>query len=103
MNCFKDRVFFSALREAYKSDSLIFKLIEKKDAFNPYDGLTLKETIIAEDIGVNLIKNMPAAIFCENCAEGVNYYLATALHYYSSKQLNSIALKYYKIHSNINN
>ncbi len=30
IGAFKDRVFFAALQEAYKSDSLIFELIEKR-------------------------------------------------------------------------
>ena len=96
IDAFKDRVFFSALQEAYKSDSLIFNSINKKDALNPYDGLSLEEIENANNIGVNLIKNIPAPSMCENCPDGVNYYMATALHYYNSKELHNIATSNFK-------
>ncbi len=98
IDAFKDRVFFSAVREAYQSDTLIFQLIEKKDAFNPYDGLTLKEIEMADEMRKNLIKNMPSPSMCENCAAGSNYFMASGLHYYASRELDSIAGKLYKIH-----
>ena len=98
MDAFKDRVFFTALKDPYSSDSSIFQLIEKKDAFNPYDGLSLKEMQIANELGTSLIKNMPSPSMCENCSDGMNYYMATALHYYNSRELDSIAKKYYKLH-----
>lgn len=98
IDAFKDRVFFSALREAYQSDTMILKLIEKKDALNPYDGLSLVEMQKAEEIGKDLIKNMPPPVMCESCTPGMNYYMATSLHYYKSKSLHSKAIKLYKEH-----
>ena len=98
IDAFKDRVFFSALKEAYKSDTLIFKLIKKKDALNPYDGLSLEEIENANKIGIALIKKMPPPAICENCSENVNYFMATALHYYKSKELHNIVSSSYKVH-----
>ena len=98
IDAFKDRVFFSALREAYKNDSLIFKLIEKKDALNPYDGLSLQEMQKAEQLGKTLINNLPPPSMCEGCVNGMNYFMASSLHYYNSRELYSIARKYYLMH-----
>ena len=100
INAFKDRVFFSALREAYKSDSLIFKLLEKKDALNPYDGLSLIDLKKADEIGEELVKNMPQPFMCEGCQTGMNYFMATSLHYYSSQELDVIAKRHYSAYKN---
>jgi hypothetical protein len=93
---FKDQVFFSALRAAYKNDTTLFNLIEKRDAFNPYDGLSLDALNMARSLGTSLIKNMPPPAMCEECEDGMNYYMATALHYYNSKELDLIARAEYK-------
>lgn len=98
ISAFKDRVFFSALREAYSSDTLIFELIEKRDALNPYDGLSLAEMKQADSIGKTLIKNIPPPKMCEGCKGDMNYYMATSLHYYNSRELDSIARSLYKEH-----
>ena len=98
IDAFKDRVFFSALQEAYKSDSIIFNSVNKKDTLNPYDGLSLEEIKNANTIGINLIKKIPPPSMCENCPNGVNYYMATALHYYKSKELHNIARSIFKKH-----
>ncbi|MFD1256139.1 hypothetical protein ACFQ3S_04980 [Mucilaginibacter terrae] len=97
INTFKDEVFFASLREGYKNDT-IFKMIEKKDAFNPYDGLSLKALQKAKQLGKALVNKMPPPAMCEGCTPGMNYYMANALHYYNSKELDSIARIYYKIH-----
>jgi hypothetical protein len=98
VTAFKDRVFFSAIKEAYKSDTIIFKQIEKKDALNPYDGLSLAEMEEADKLGKRLIKNIPPPAMCEGCLGDKNYYMATALHYYISKDLDLIATNIFKIH-----
>ena len=98
MDVFKDQVFFAALVEAYKSDSLIFKLIKEKDLFNPYDGIDLEEMQKATGLGKNLIRNIPPPSMCENCPDGMNYYMASSLHYYHSRELDSIAKTYYRLH-----
>lgn len=100
IDAFKDRVFFSALEEAYKSDSSIFRLIRNKDAFNPYDGFYGEARNTAREIGINIIKKMPPPAICEGCKDDMNYYMATALHYYKSKELDLLAKKYYKIQLN---
>lgn len=102
IDAFKDKVFISALREAYNSDTLIFKLIEKKDALNPYDGLTLDEMEKAEQLGKLLIKKIPLPAMCESCTSGMNYFMAVSLHYYKSRELDSIAKKLYKKHVSYN-
>ena len=97
IDAFKDQVFFFSLKESYKNDT-IFQLIEKKDAFNPYDGLSIEAVNIAKDLGRQLVKKMPPPSMCEGCKNGENYYMANALHYYNSKELDSIAKAQYKIH-----
>ncbi|MFW0736699.1 hypothetical protein [Flavobacterium sp. T12S277] len=95
IDAYKDNVFFSCLKESYKNDS-IFKLIERKDALNPYDGLSLQDLEKTRHLGMNLSTNIPKPILCENCKEGNNYYMSNCLHYYISKELDSIANKAYK-------
>lgn len=95
IDAFKDQVFFASLKESYQDDS-IFKLMEKKDAFNTYDGLSTDAIIKARALGLQLIKNMPPPVMCENCGPGKNYYIANALHYYNSKELNEIAIAEFK-------
>ena len=95
---FKDRVFFSSIKEAYKRDTSIFKHIEQIDALNPYDGLNLQEMKFAEEIGIALIQKMPAPAMCEGCLTGMNYFMATALHFYNSKDLDKTTKRLYKKH-----
>jgi hypothetical protein len=100
IDAFKDQVFFTSLEESYKSDT-IMKLIQRKDAFNPYDALSLDAINKAKQLGIQLIKNMPPPVMCESCGNEKNYFMATALHYYNSRELDSIAkaeFKKYKAH-----
>jgi hypothetical protein len=97
IDAFKDRVFFSALQEAYKSDTTIFISIRKKDALNPFDGLYGEARMYAEKIGIDLIRKMPSPTMCEGCKGDMNYYMATALHFYKSKELDNIAKKMYAL------
>jgi hypothetical protein len=97
-HAFKDRVFFSSLKEAYKRDSSIFKHIEQIDALNPFDGLTPQEMKLADEIGISLIQKMPAPAMCDGCLTGMNYFMATSLHYYNSKELNKTTKQLYKKH-----
>jgi hypothetical protein len=98
IECFKDQVFFSSLRESYKNNPILFKLIEERDALNPYDGLTLVELEMAKNLGIDLVKKIPPPSMCEDCKEGDNYYMANCLHYYASSQLDSLAKEKYKEH-----
>ena len=98
---FKDRVFFSSIKEAYKRDTTIIKHIEQIDAFNPYDGLTLEEMKMADEIGIDLIQKMPPPAMCEGCLSGMNYFMATALHYYNSRELDLTTTRLYKKHKKL--
>ena len=95
IDAFKDQVFFSAIKESYKTDN-VFKLIQKRDALNPYDGLNLEAIRKAKFIGEQLVQNMPPPTMCEGCENDMNYYLANSLHYYNSKELDSIAKSEFK-------
>ena len=95
---FKDQVFFACLRESYKSDSL-FNMIEKKDAFNPYDGLGPEDFKKIRELAKKFVANMPPPAMCDGCKADVNYYMAHSLHYYASKELDAIARKQYKEYS----
>lgn len=97
IEAFKDNVFFACLKESYKNDT-IFKLIDNRDAFNPYDGLSLDDLNKTKELAKKLVNNMPKAAMCENCKEGENYYMSNSLHYYASKELDSIAKEEYKNH-----
>lgn len=92
---FKDRVFFLILRESYENDT-IFDLIGKEDAFNPYDALSSEAFSTAKTLSIAFVKNMPPPAACEGCKGNQNYYMANALHYYNSKDLDSIAHALYK-------
>lgn len=97
VEAFKDNVFFACLKESYKNDT-IFKLIDNRDAFNPYDGLSLDDLNKTKELAKKLVNNMPKAAMCENCKEGENYYMSNSLHYYASRELDSIAKEEYKNH-----
>jgi hypothetical protein len=98
---FKDRVFFTSIKEAYKRDTTIIKHIEQIDAFNPYDGLTLEEMKMADEIGIDLIQKMPPPAMCEGCLTGMNYFMATTLHYYNSRELDLTTTRLYKKHKKL--
>ncbi|MGC4129390.1 MAG: hypothetical protein QM564_07475 [Bergeyella sp.] len=95
-NAFKDHVFFKCIKESYKNDSIIFRKLTTPDLFNPYDGISIEEIKLAEKIGKEIITKIPPPKMCEECNKGENYYMANCLHYYKSKNLDSIAKKLYK-------
>ena len=90
ITAFKDQVFFSSLRESYQNDT-IFDLIGKKDAFNTYDGLDLENIALAKSLAKNMVNNIPIATMCEGCGKDQKYFMANCLHYYQSRELDSIA------------
>lgn len=91
INAFKDRVFSSILREAYKSTDAM-KEISKIDVGNPYDGISSPELFKKIDsIGVDFYKKIPLAELCSECEKSQNYFMAQALHFYASRELDSIA------------
>ncbi len=90
ISAFKDRVFFAILMESYKNTAA-FDEIKKVDVFNPFDGLPFSIQLKIDSIGKNFVKNMPRPPFCDECKPEQNYYMAQALHFYESRQLDSIA------------
>ncbi|RZJ53263.1 MAG: hypothetical protein EOO44_09100 [Flavobacterium sp.] len=100
VTAFKDNVFFASLKGSYQKDT-IFQLIEKKDAFNPYDGLTIDDLNETIKLANEFVKNIPEPAMCENCKERENYYVANCLHYYESCELDWIAKEAYRKHLEI--
>jgi hypothetical protein len=88
-NAFKDRVFFAILRESYKGTAA-FEEISKRDFFNPYDGLPFDSQGKIDSIALAFVKKMPKPAFCDECTKEQNYFMAQALHYYKSNDLDSI-------------
>ncbi len=91
INAFKDKVFFTILRECYKGTDA-FKEINKRDAGNPYDGIYSLELFKKIDsIGKDFAKKIPPPSLCDECTKEQNYFMAQALHFYRSYELDSIA------------
>ncbi|MEJ2884339.1 hypothetical protein [Pedobacter sp. GR22-6] len=91
LNAFKDKVFIAILRECYKGTDAM-KEISKRDAGNPYDGIYSLEIFKAIDsIGIDFAKKIPPPSLCPECRPGENYFMAQALHFYRSHELDSIA------------
>lgn len=87
---FQDRVFIACLKESYKNDS-IFRLIEKEDIFNPYEGFYIFDDIVhrADSLGSSVAKKLAPTGYRDY--EGKNYYMSHCLLYYTSKELDAIA------------
>lgn len=91
ITAFKDRVFYAILRESLKGTDAI-REINKKDVGNPFDGIYSIELFKKIDtIGQDFVKRMPPPPLCDECTKGQNYYMAQALHFYVSRDLDSIA------------
>jgi hypothetical protein len=87
VNAFKDRVFFAILKECYKGTNAIDE-INKIDVGNPYDGIyDLKLFIKIDSIGKDFAKKIPPPSLCGECNKNQNYFMAQALHFYSSREL----------------
>ncbi|WP_412467340.1 hypothetical protein [Pedobacter sp. KLB.chiD] len=90
VNAFKDRVFLSILSEAYKGTDAL-KEISKRDVGNPYEGIYSPELFKKIDsIGHDFYNKIPPPELCE-CDKGQNYFMAQALHFYASRELDSVA------------
>ncbi|MFF5380288.1 hypothetical protein [Pedobacter suwonensis] len=91
ITAFKDRVFYCIMRESLKGTNAISE-ISKKDVGNTFEGIYSAELFRRIDtIGQNFVKNMPPPVLCDECVKGQNYYIAQALHFYTSRDLDSIA------------
>jgi len=97
---FKDEVFYACLREGYKNDT-IFKLIGKKDLFNISEINDFSEMDSARVLGRRIINKMPPPYIHidDKDITGMNFISATCLHYYASRELDSIAKRAYKEHT----
>jgi hypothetical protein len=102
---FKDEMFYECIKEGYKNDS-IFKLMSKKDLFNSSEFIVnLKNAKNARTLGIKIIKNLPPA-FIKSDDEDIsekNFISASCLHYYASRELDSIAKKAYQKHIKMEN
>lgn len=101
VTAFKDNVFFASLKDSYQKDT--FQLIEKNDAFNPYNGLSPDDLNETKRVANKFVQNIPEPAMCENCKERESYYLANCLHYYESCELDWIAKEAYRKHLKIEN
>ncbi|MFE3872359.1 hypothetical protein ACFX5F_14115 [Flavobacterium sp. ZS1P70] len=97
---FKDEVFYACLKEGYKNDS-IFKLMGKKDLFNASEVFDFSEMDSARVLGRKIIKKMPPPFIHidDKDITGMNFISAACLHYYASRELDSIAKEAYKKHA----
>ncbi|WP_396179773.1 hypothetical protein [Flavobacterium sp.] len=103
ITAYKDNVFYSCIREGYKNDS-IWLLMDKEDWFNTYDAIDFTDLDTAMIIGKKVIKDLPNEVyfnsqefFSENDkSKHKNYISSTCLHYYISRELDSIAKEAFK-------
>jgi hypothetical protein len=102
INAFKDRVFINCLYQSYPAgvrDS-IFQLMARYDLFNPYDDINVyasNNKKLLDSLGGSIPKNLPAYWHADEAdLKGKNVYMCSCLHYYSSKELNSVARGEYK-------
>lgn len=103
INNFKTEFFLTCLQKAYNNDT-IFKLISKKDFQYHYEPFAYQHYKI-DTLANRIIKNMPKPIYphCDDCDEKEekedvkkNYFCASCLNYYASRELDSIAKREYK-------
>lgn len=98
ITAYKDNVFYSCIREGYKNDS-IWILMDKEDWFNTYDAIDLLDIDSTILIGQKVIKNLPKEVYfnsqefpsANDISKHKNYISSTCLHYYISRELDSIA------------
>lgn len=101
INNFKTEFFFSCLNKGYKSDS-IANLISKKDLLYLYEPFAYQHEQV-DSISSLIIEKMPKPIYAHNDEINYkkeldkNYICASCLNYYSSRELDSIAKRKYKL------
>lgn len=103
INNFKTEFFFTCIKKAYKNDT-IFNLISKKDFQYHYEPFAYQHDKI-DTLANRIIEKMPKPIYphCDDCDEKQekedaqkNYFCASCLNYYASRELDSIAKNEYK-------
>lgn len=95
---FKDEMFYQCIKEGFKKDS-VFELMRKKDLFNSSEYVVnLKNAEIARDLGRKIIENLPPPFIKSDDKDisEMNFISASCLHYYASRELDSIAKSAYK-------
>lgn len=109
VNAFKDNVFIACLYKSYPPEARdsIFRMISKYDLYNPYDGFTdykMKSKNLLDSLGSSVPKNLPPFWHAdEQDNKGKNVYMCTCLHYYKSRELDSIALSEYRKYEKLQN
>ena len=88
-NTFKDRVFISILIKCYDGTDTM-KEIKKRDAGNPYEDFPTGMQGKIDSVASEFVKRIPPAELCDECDNGRNYFMAQALHFYKSRDLDSI-------------
>ncbi len=102
VNAFKDYVFVQCLNQSYplEASKIIFNNISKYDLYNPYDGFVeyrIANTSFLDSIAEMKPKNIPPFKHNDGVNDkGKNVYLSNCLHFYASRQLDSIAKNEYK-------
>lgn len=103
ITAYKDNVFYSCIREGYKNDT-IWLLMDKEDWFNTYDAIDFADIDTAIVIGKKIIRDLPKEIYFNSEeffnehdeSKHKNYISSTCLHYYISRELDSIAKEAFK-------
>nr|WP_315247538.1 hypothetical protein [uncultured Flavobacterium sp.] len=101
INTFKSEVFYSCIKEGLKNDSL-YKILQKKDLLNMYEGYDMEAIDSARNIGQTIIIKMPKAYIKidddQKDLVNKNFISYSCLNYYASRELDSIAKQAYKKH-----
>jgi hypothetical protein len=98
---FKDRVFFKCLNYGYGNDLYfnVTTLMASKDLFNSSDSENFLDKKLIDSLAKRLILNLPPpSVHVEDLKtiSDKNFIVSTALSYYESKELDSIAKSEYK-------
>jgi hypothetical protein len=98
IDSYKDQVFFSCFMQGHQNDTVLRKLLGKRDLQNSYEAIYIEDIIKASELGKKIADGIPiATIGCEDCKNGEKFIIPNCLHYYKSKDLDSIARREFKI------
>ena len=97
INAYKDVAFYNCFMEGHQNDTILRNLIQKRDVQNPYEAIYNEDIKKAAQFGRKIAKGIPiATLGCEECHNGEKYITANCLHYYKSRELDSIARAEFK-------
>lgn len=102
INSYKTEAFWGCFNESYKNDTLI-KIISKRDFINQPEIIANWDILFkAQENGKNISRNIPKPTY-PKFEEGnkeefykKNYFLASCLNFYKSKELDKLAREEYK-------